>query len=90
MDACPLLRPISTSFGFRISHPSLLFSIRMQAFGNRIRTFVSEFDKLGGFDFHPNSDSEQKSPVQKKPITLMHPIEERDPLPLLFRGTRHE
>ena len=62
----------------------------MKTFGNRIRTFVSEFDKFGGFDFHPNSDSEQKSPVQEKPITITHPIEKRDPLSLFFRGTRRE
>ena len=74
----------------RISHPNLLFSIRMKTFGNRIQTFLSEFDKFGGFDFNPNSDSEQKSPVQEKPITITHSIQERDPLPLFFRGTRRE
>ena len=62
----------------------------MKTFRNRIRTFVSEFDEFGGFDFHPNSDSEQKSPVQEKPITIKHPIQERDPLPFFFRGTRRE
>ena len=62
----------------------------MKTFGNRIQTFISKFDKFRVFDFHPNSDSEQKSPVQEKPITVTHPIEERDPLPLFFCGMRHE
>ena len=74
-----LFRDISTCFPFPISHPNLLFSIRMRTFRNRIRTFFSEF-----------SDSEQKSPVQKKPIMIMHPIEERDPLPLFLLATRHK
>ena len=59
-------------------------------FGNRVRTFASESDTFVGFDFHPNSDSEEKSPVRKKLIKEMHQIEETDPLPLFSRRTRHK
>ena len=83
---------VSIIAGYSLNVPLIIpgYQLRMRKFGNRIRTFVSEFATFGGFDLPPNSDSEQKSPIRKKPITIMHPIEERDPLPLFLYGRRQE